>query len=149
MADRRLIPLIVGMAFVVGGVPVAHGQDPWVSVAKSDRTELFVRPASLKREGAWLSIRTKQNFVEPQPSAKKGKTFLSARNEYRIDCAFQKIAYREMRAYEGLDLQGAVVQKAKSGDKNLKWLDAREGTVFGELLEYACDNAPPAPAAAS
>ena len=149
MADRRLIPLIVGMASVVAGLPVAHGQEPWVSVAESDSTELFVRPSTLKWDGDWLSIRTKQNFVEPQPSAKKGKTFLSARNEYRIDCAFQKIAYREMRAYEGLDLQGALVQKAKSGEKNLKWLDAREGTVFGELLEYACDNAPPAPGAAS
>jgi hypothetical protein len=149
MADRRVIPLIVGMAFVAAGLPVAHGQDQWVSIAKSDRSELFVRPSTLKWDGDWLSIRSKQNFVEPQPSAKKGKTFLSARNEYRIDCAFQKVAYREMRAYEGLDLQGALVQKAKSGEKNLKWLDAREGTVFGELLEYACDNAPPAPAAAS
>jgi hypothetical protein len=149
MEDRRLIPLVVVMASVVAGAPVAHGQDPWVSIAKSDRTELFVRPSTLKWDGDWLSIRTKQNFVEPQPSAKKGKTFLSARNEYRIDCPFQKIAYREMRAYEGLDLQGTVVQKAESSDKNLKWLDAREGTVFGELLEYACDNAPPAPAATS
>jgi hypothetical protein len=146
MEDRRFVALVVGLALVAGS-PAAHAQDEWVSVAKSDRTELFVKPSTLKWDGDWLSIRTRQNFVEAQPSAKKGKTFLSARNEYRIACAHQKVAYREMQAYAELDLQGAVVQKAKSSEKNLMWMDAPEGTVFGALLEYACDNAPPAAAA--
>ena len=149
MEDRRLVPLIAALVVVVAGTPAAHAQkEEWLSVAKGDRTELFVRPASLKWDGDWLSIRSKQNFAEAQPSAKKGKTFLSARNEYRIACAFQKIAYREMQAYAEPDLQGAVVQKTRISEKNLKWMDAPEGTVFGELLEYACENAPPAPAAA-
>jgi hypothetical protein len=119
----------------------------WVSVAKSDRTELFARPTSLKWAGAWLSVRTRQEFVEPQPSAKQGKTFLSARNEYRIDCGQRRLAYQEMQAYAQANLQGEVVQKTKIGDKNLKWMDAPADTVFGELLDYACSNAPAAPAA--
>ena len=41
-----------------------------------------------------------------------------------------------------LALQGDVVQKTQIGEKNLKWMDAPERTVFGELLDYACKNAP-------
>lgn len=147
MEDRRLVPLLVGLALVVGTLPASHAEEEWVSIAKGDRTELFVKPSTLKWEGDWVSIRSKQNFAEPLPSAKKGKTFLSARNEYRIACAHRKVAYSEMEAYAEPDLQGEVVQKASTGEKNLKWMDAPEGTIFGELLEYACDNAP-APAAA-
>jgi Surface-adhesin protein E len=124
----------------------ADAQEQWSSVAKVERTEVFVNPSSIKRDGAWLSVRTKQNFLEPQPSARKGKSFLSARNEYRIDCGGRRLAYRELQAYADLDLQGAVIQKTRIGEKNLKWMDAPEHTVFGELLDYACKNAPPAPA---
>ena len=144
-----------GAAFIAGllcllalATPVAFGEEPtddWLSVAKSERTELFVRPASLAWDGQWLSVRTRQEFVEPQPSAKKGKTFLSARNEYRVDCSQRRLAYREMEAYAESGLRGARVQKTKIGEKNLKWMDAPERTVFGELLDYACQNAPAAP----
>ena len=103
---------------------------------------MFVRPSTLKWEGAWLSVRTRQNFVEPQPSAKQGKTFLSARNDYRIDCQQRRLAYQEIRAFAAADLQGDVVQKTRIGEKNLKCLDAPDRTVFGELLDYACPNAP-------
>ena len=124
------------------GQAPAPNPDEWVSVAKSDRTEVFARPASLHRDGDWLSLRTRQNFVEPQPAAKKGKSFLSARNEYRFDCAQRRLAYREIEAFAEPDLQGVVVQKTKIGEKNLKWMDAAEGTVFGVLLDYACGHAP-------
>jgi hypothetical protein len=148
MEDRRCWPLIVGLVLLfVMVTPMADEQEEWVSIAKSDRTELFVKPSTLKWEGQWISVRSKQNFVEPLPSAKKGKTFRSARNEYRIACAHRKLAYSETEAYAELDLQGAIVQKSRSGEKNLTWMDAPEGTVFGELLEFACDNAPPAPVA--
>ena len=125
-------------------VPV---QDDWVTVATGDRTEMFVRPSSLTWEGSWLSARTKQNFTEPQASAKQGKMYLSARNDYRIDCPQRRLAYREIQAFAGPDLQGDVVQKTQIGDKNLKWMDAPERTVFGELLDYACKNAPMGPPA--
>ena len=148
MEDRRLLPLLVGLVLVVVVASAAYAQEEWLSVAKGDRTELFVKPSTLKWEGQWLSVRSKQNFAEALPTAKKGKTFLSARNDYRIACAHRKIAYSRMEAYAEPDLQGAVVQKARSGEKNLKWMDAPEGTVFGGLLEYACSNAPPGPAAA-
>lgn len=154
MAHGRFLPrlaLAAGLAVVssLALLPAAHAQDEWVSVAKGDRTEVFVRPSTLKWEGAWLSVRTRQNFVEPQAAAKKGKTFLSARNDYRIDCPQRRLAYSEIRAFAAADLQGDVVQKTRIGEKNLKWMDAPERTVFGELLDYACGNAPsagPAPA---
>ncbi len=122
--------------------PVTSAAD-WVSIAKSDRTEVFANPATLGVSPAsWVIVRTKQNFVEPQPSAKKGKSFLSARNEYRIDCAQRRVAYRAMDTYSQLDLQGDPVQKTKIGEKNLKWMDAPSGTVFGEVVDYACTNVP-------
>jgi hypothetical protein len=34
------------------------------------------------------------------------------------------------------------VQKTKIGEKNLKWMDAPTGTVFGAILDYACKNVP-------
>jgi hypothetical protein len=115
----------------------------WVSIARTDRTEVFADPASVGRSSTmpWVMVSTKQNFTEPQPSAKKGKSFLSARNEYRVDCDNRRLAYREMRTYAEPDLLGAPVQKTKIGEKYLKWMDAASGTVFGEILDYACANA--------
>jgi hypothetical protein len=129
-------------AMAWGTAQVAQAGD-WVSIAKSDRTEVFANPESLGVSPAsWVIVRTKQNFVEPQPSAKKNKSFLSARNEYRVDCAQRRLAYREMTTYSQLDLQGDPVQKTKIGEKNLKWMDAPTGTVFGEIADYACKNVP-------
>jgi hypothetical protein len=126
-----------------GVAPAAHAAADWISIAKSDRTEVFANPASLGVSPAsWVIVRTKQNFVEPQPSAKKNKSFLSARNEYRADCAQRRLAYREMEAFAELDLQGERVQKTKISEKNLKWMDAPAGTVFGSILDYACKNVP-------
>lgn len=125
-----------------GAAQVAQAAD-WVSIAKSDRTEVFANPASLGVSPAsWVIVRTKQNFVEPQPSARKNEAFLSARNEYRVDCAQRRLAYREMASYSQLDLQGDSVQKTKIGEKNLKWMDAPSGTVFGAIVDYACKNVP-------
>jgi hypothetical protein len=102
MPTRRLAWLaMIGAALLVPVVSSAQestaaaNSDDWVSVAISDRTEVFARPSSLHWDGAWL--------------------------------------------------QGAVVQKTKIGEKNLKWMDAAPDTVFGALLDYACGQAPPAP----
>lgn len=150
-ARRRRARALVGAAALVLFVSPTPGvlaqEATWVSVAKGDRTEVFLKTTSLQWSGPWLTARTRQEFFEPQAAAKQGKTFLSARNDYRIDCAQRLLAYHEMRAYSEAGLQGDVVQKTKIGDKNLKWMDAPAGTVFGELLDHACDNAPPAPAA--
>jgi hypothetical protein len=120
----------------------ARGAEEWISIAKSDRTEVFADPASVVRSSAtpWVIVLTRQNFTEPQPSAKKGKSYLSAKNEYRVDCDNRRLAYRELRTFAELDLLGASVQKTKIGEKNLKWMDAASGTVFGEILDYACKN---------
>jgi hypothetical protein len=135
---------LASFALMAWGVaPAAHAAADWVSITKSDRTEVFANPASLGISPAsWVIVRTKQNFVEPQPSAKKNKSFLSARNEYRADCAQRRLAYREMATFAELDLQGEPVQKTKIGEKNLKWMDAPTGTVFGAILDYACKNVP-------
>jgi hypothetical protein len=137
----RIAASIIGALVCVSAVVAApaHAAAEWVSVAKTDRTEVFANPASLgvSPKSSWLIVRTRQNFAEPQPSAKKNKTFLSARNEYRVDCAQRRLAYSEMHAF-------AEVQKTRISEKNLKWMDAPSGTVFGEILDYACKNAPAA-----
>lgn len=135
-----LAGLLVMLALPLAGLaqePAAK-TDKWHPVAKTDSQEAFVNPASLNVVEGVVEIRAKQNFVAPQPAAKKGKTYLSTRAIYRFDCAQRKVAMKELRAYAGPDLQGDTVQKAKTGDKNLQWLDAPESTVFGELLDYAC-----------
>jgi hypothetical protein len=136
---HRAAGMIAALLLVASAT--AHAAD-WLSVAKTDRTEAFVNPASLGRSGAFVVLRTRQNFTEAQPAAKKGKSFLSARSEYRVDCAARKLAYREIHAYEALDLQGAEVQKTRIGEKNLKWMDAPATTVFGAILDYACEHGP-------
>jgi hypothetical protein len=143
-AVRWTRPLVLASLALtaLSAATVARAAD-WLSIAKSDRTEVFANPESLGVSPAsWVIVRTKQNFVEPQPSARKNKSFLSARNEYRIDCAQRRLAYREMETFSQPDLQGEPVQKTKIGEKNLKWMDAPTGTVFGEILDYACQNVP-------
>jgi hypothetical protein len=110
----------------------------WQSVATTDNQQAFLDVSSLTEIGGFVEARTKQNFTQPQPSTKKGETYLSALNTYRFDCAQRKVAMKRLEAYAGADLQGPVVQKATSTDKNLRWLDAPESTVFGELLDFAC-----------
>jgi hypothetical protein len=140
--------IVCGLVCIAAMATPAHAAGEWVSVAKTDRTEVFANPASLGVSAAsWVIVATRQNFTEPQPAAKKGKTFLSARNEYRVDCGSRRLAYREIDAYAERDLQGERVQKTKVGEKNLKWMDAPTGTVFGEILDYACKNVPAASAA--
>jgi len=138
---------VCGLVCIAVMAPTAHAAGEWVAVAKTDRTEVFANAASIGVSPAsWVIIATRQNFTEPQPAAKKGKTFLSARNEYRVDCATRRLAYREIDAYAERDLQGERVQKTKVGEKNLKWMDAPAGTVFGEVLDYACKHVPSATA---
>jgi hypothetical protein len=112
--------------------------EKWQSVARTDNQEAFVNGSSIIVVGEQLEARVKQNFVQPQPSAKKGRTYLSSRTTYRFDCAQRRMAMKEVRTYAGGDLQGEPVQKATSSDKNLQWLDAPDSTVFGELLDYVC-----------
>ncbi|MGL6222844.1 MAG: surface-adhesin E family protein [Steroidobacteraceae bacterium] len=142
----RIAASIIGALVCISAAAPAYAAAEWVSVAKTDRTEVFANPASLgvSPKSSWLIVRTRQNFAEPQPSAKKNKTFLSARNEYRVDCAQRRLAYSEMHAFADLDLQGVEVQKTRISEKNLKWMDAPSSTVFGAILDYACKNAPAA-----
>lgn len=143
-AARHHAPLAILLALAT--LPAASlAREPqttpatWQSVAKTENQEAFVDPATRAVVGGFVEVHAKQNFVLAQPSAKKGKTYLSTRAIYRFDCAQRKVAMKELRAYAGPDLQGATVQKAKTGERNLQWLDAPESTVFGELLDYACE----------
>jgi hypothetical protein len=137
---------VIAIALALAG-PGALAQetgaaDKWQSVAKTDNQEAFVNGSSIATVGEQLEARVKQNFALPQPSAKKGKTYLSSRTTYRFDCAQRRMAMKEVRTYAGSDLQGDPVQKATSSDKNLQWLDAPESTVFGELLDHVCNRSP-------
>jgi hypothetical protein len=118
----------------------AFGQ--WQSVAKTDLQEAFIDPSTIAIVDGYLEASAKLNFAQAQPSAKKDRSYLSARNTYRFDCAQRRVAMKEIRAYEGPDLQGAQVQKATSSAKNLQWLDAPDSTVFGELLDFVCGRSP-------
>lgn len=137
---------VIAIALTLAG-PGALAQetgaaDKWQSVAKTDNQEAFVNGSSITVVGEQLEARVKQTFALPQPSAKKGKTYLSSRTTYRFDCAQRRMAMKEVRTYAGSDLQGEPVQKATSSDKNLQWLDAPDSTVFGELLDYVCGRSP-------
>jgi hypothetical protein len=145
MNSRSPLLVIAIVLALAGPGALAQGTgaaDKWLSVAKTDNQEAFVNGSSIAVVGEQLEARVKQNFALPQPSAKKGKTYLSSRTTYRFDCAQRRMAMTEVRTYAGSDLQGEPVQKATSSDKNLQWLDAPDSTVFGELLDYVCGRSP-------
>ncbi len=133
---------LAGPATAAHAQDAAGGADKWVSVAKTDNQEAFVNVASIKSVTGMPEARVKQNFAQPQPAAKKDKTYLSTRSTYRFDCAGRRVGMKELRAYPGADLQGEAVQKATAKDKNLQWNDAPKSTVFGELLDFVCSKAP-------
>jgi hypothetical protein len=133
----------VSGAVLAEGQPAAAG-DPWYSVALSDNEEAFVNTNQIKLVGTMVQVRVKENYLSPRESVKKGKTFQSARTEYRLDCAQRKVAMVETKAYANKDLQGEEVQKASRNDRNLIWVDAPRATVFGEILDYGCKHAPAA-----
>jgi hypothetical protein len=122
--------------------PVAPVAIAWQSVAKTDAQEAFVDDGSVQSVGGMLEASVKQDFAQPQPAAKEGRSYLSTRTLYRFDCAQRRIAMKDVRAFAGSDLQGETVQKATSTDKGLQWLDAPAATVFGELLDHVCKGAP-------
>lgn len=138
LARAALLVLAVAVA------PVHAQAQEWISVARTDSRETFVDAASINAVGTTIEVRAKENFSAAQPSGKKDKTYLSSLNTYRVDCAVRKLAYKEMQAFPEAELQGKAVQKAKFSDKNLQWMDAPLDTVFGELLDYTCEHAPPA-----
>ena len=125
-----------------GSSPAGSPTGQWESVAKADAQEAFVDPGSVTIVGSTVELRAKQNFANPQPAAKKDRTYLSSQSTYRVDCTARKVAYKAIQAFAASDLQGEVVQKATFTEKNLQWMDAPKGTVFGELLDYACEHAP-------
>lgn len=138
----RVVVLALACPVGVALAQDAASGDKWQSVAKTDNVEAFVNTASIATVGDQLEARVKQNYAVAQPAAKKGKTYLSSRSIYRFDCAQRKIGMKELQFYESADLQGKVVGKATSKDKNLQWQPAEERTVFGELLDYVCKGVP-------
>lgn len=132
-----------GPVYFVAGLllasPVASRAADWQPVAESDAKQVFFNAESLKRAGDLVTVWAKENYAEPQPAAKKGRTYRSARVEYRLDCAQRRVATASVKAYPEVDLGGEVVQKASWSDKNLQWLEAPAGTVFDAMLKYACE----------
>jgi hypothetical protein len=141
-------PLTTALAALMLAGPAAMAQDTvsttdkWQSVAKTDSQEAFVNVASITDVAGMPEARVKQNYAQPQPSAKKDKTYQSTRSTYRFDCAQRRIGMKEVRAYPGTDLQGDAVQKMTSSDKNMQWNDAPKDTVFGRMLDFVCSKGP-------
>jgi hypothetical protein len=147
MKDRSRFSVAAAAALLVTTSPTpASAQANWEEIAASDSKEVFVNLNSLQRNGQIVSASVKENFVAPQP-AKKDKTYMSAKNVYHFDCVNRKVAYKSMKAYPQLELQGEPVQKAEFKDKNLIWRDAPERSMDAALLEYVCAKAPPGTAA--
>ena len=140
MADKVLTRLLAVTAAVALLQPVAAiAQDSdWRAVGEGDAKKIYVKRSSMTRVGDIADAAVKENFIQPQPAGKKGETYLSAKNKYRLDCSQNKVAYRKMVAYSQPDLQGEIVQKVSYKDKNLTWVDAIEGTMNGTLLRFVC-----------
>lgn len=142
---RKRVVLGASLALLVPVAAVLAQPDPtankWYKVAMSGNEVAFVNASSIRRVGSHVQVRVKQNYLAPVESAKKGKTYQSARTDYRLDCAQRKLAMLETRAFAGPDLRGDVVQKASRSEKNLIWMDAPRASVFGEILDYGCKHA--------
>jgi hypothetical protein len=148
MRIAKIVPFSLALVSLAAftGAALAQGapatDEKWYSVALSDNEEAFVNTNTVQAVGAQMQVRVKENYFTPRESVKKGKTYLSARTEYRVDCAARKVAMLETKAYAGSDLTGEVVQKASRNEKNLIWMDAPRATVFGEILDYTCKQKP-------
>jgi len=135
------VVLMLGWGLAAAQQPAAAGADKWFSVATSDSEEAFVNTQSMKPVGTTIEVKVKENFTAPRPAAKAGKTFLSTRTLYRVDCTSRKIAMAKNEAFSGADLQGDVVQKASRNDRNLIWMDAPPASIFFEIVTYTCRHA--------
>lgn len=134
------VAALVGVAATAGEAPV----DKWYQVAISSSETAYVNNNAIKLVGDTVEVKVKENFTAPRPAASGGKTFLSTRTLYRLNCAQRKIAMSKTEAFSAADLQGEVVQKASRNDRNLIWMEAPTATVFGEILDYGCRKAPTA-----
>jgi hypothetical protein len=134
---RRLLLAAAALA-VVWPVIGSAQSDEWRAVGESDNKKFYVKRSSMTREGDMASAAVKENYYQPQAAGKKGKTFLSAKNRYRFNCAEGKVAFQKMEAFSQADLQGEVVQKVSYKDKNLTWLSAEHGTMNDQILTFVC-----------
>jgi hypothetical protein len=148
MLIAKIVPFGLALVSLAAftGTALAQGapasDEKWYSVALSDNEEAFVNTNTVQAVGTQMQVRVKENYFAPRESVKKGKTYQSARTEYRVDCAARTVAMLETKAYAGSDLAGEVVQKASRNEKNLIWMDAPRATVFGEILDYTCKQKP-------
>jgi hypothetical protein len=148
MFRKQTLTAVVTLALATAA-PFAAAQQPatpaapkWQPVVKTDTQQAFVNRQSITAVEGAFEAKVKQDFAQPQPSAKKDKTFLSSRTTFRVDCTQRRLAVKEIRAYAGADLQGDQVQKMTSSDKYLQWLDAPADTVYGKILDYVCLTGP-------
>ena len=132
------LSVLVTMIAVLPGAGLAAD---WQLAAESDAKQVYVNVQSLQREGSIVQAAAKENFFQPQMSAKK-KPYLSAKNIYRIDCTANRIAFKSIKAYEQADLQGKEVQKAEYKDQNLSWQDIPPKSMFEALQVFVCKRAP-------
>ena len=87
--------------------------DKWYKVAISGNEIAFVNTDSIQRVGNHVQVRVKQNYVAPVESAKKGKTYQSARTDYRLDCEQRKLAMMETRAFASPTCRGMSCRRRR------------------------------------
>lgn len=136
---KALAP-VLAMAMFASLPRIGFAAD-WQLAAESDAKKVYVNLQSLKREGSIVQATAKENFFQPQMSAKK-KPYLSARNIYKFDCTANRVAFKSIKAYEQADLQGKEVQKAEYSDKNLSWQDVPAKSMFEAIQVFVCKRAP-------
>lgn len=139
-----LCALFVASCATAPGDKPAPPQVDWQLVAETDTQKAFVDFASIAAGGAYLDANVKFEYASPQPWQGE-KTYSSVASLVRADCAGQRMADRETKAYAAPGLQGDVVRKASRSEKNLIWYAATRPTVVGEVLAAICKKGTGAP----
>jgi hypothetical protein len=116
----------------------AKAQPPvqWRSVAQTDTQQAYVDPASRRDRDGYVEAVVRYEYAQPQPYGRR--TFQSARNVYRFDCAGGRIADRENVVYAEPELQGRKVGDATRSTKNLVWRAVAPRSIDGVVLDHVC-----------
>lgn len=133
-----MIGLILAAALQTQPDP-CHAADPgarpagcvqWRLVGRDERFELFVDPASVRREGAAFDIATRIVFAEPQEE----EAMRSGVTTSRFDCTARTRALRRIFYYDG---GGTLIEEREvTGDEAAPEPVPRTGPIAGVLAEF-------------
>jgi hypothetical protein len=136
VAATLLLAALGGLTSLADAASPPVAATEWAPVAKSETQQAFVDPASRRERDGYVEAAVRYDYATPQPYGRR--TFLSARNVYRFDCAGARIADRENVVYAEPELRGRKVGDATRSTKNLIWRAVTPQTVDGAVLHYVC-----------